>query len=328
MDSQTRTHRIGSFTYLDSATETSLHRNGKVYTQRDRGGSDDDWVGVKPDKREIEVHDTRAYNGAQRHTLQTNGFELLSRPLAGPTVDFLKNEAVVLNYYPQVEEIIRQASGARLVAAFDHNVRSVVGNQNKRQIEGGQQVQPPLHMVHGDYTMTSAPRRLRDLAMPPTSNDTFGSKLAEGETLLNPVDVDQAINSGRYAIINLWRNIASEPVFTHPIALCDATRVSPEDLVVFEIHYADRIGENYYAKYSENHQWFFFPEMTRDEALLIKQWDSDGELSRSNGTRADNARPDGSSTFSFHSAFVDPSVAKNAPDRWSIEVRCIAFFEA
>lgn len=328
MTMKAHTDHIGEFTYLDGGTATSLYRNGKVYTQRDGSGSDDKWIGVTADKREIEVHDARTYVGTQRHTLEANGFELLDSPLASLDIDFLNNDSVVLNYYPQVEEVIRQACGARVVAAFDHNVRSVVGNQNERQIDGGQKVQPPLHMVHGDYTMTSAPQRLRDLAKQPTSNDTFRSKLTEGETLLVPTEVEQAIKSGRFAIINLWRNIASEPVVTHPLALCDATRVSPEDLVVFEIHYADRIGENYYAKHSEDHQWFFYPEMTRDEALLIKQWDSDGELSRSKGIRADSARPNGPSTFSFHSAFVDPSVAKDAPDRWSIEVRCVALFDA
>lgn len=318
--------RIGRFTYLDGGTQTSLRRNGKVYTQRDGSGSDDEWVGVTADTRQIEVQNARTYSGTQRHTLDANGFELLGRPLADQDVDFLKNDSVVLSYYPQVEDVIRQACGARLVAAYDHNVRSVVGNRSKRQIEGGQHVQPPLHMVHGDYTMTSAPQRLRDLAKPPTRNDTFRSKLDEGETLLDPTEVEQAITKGRFAIVNLWRNIAPEPVLTHPLALCDAARVSPDDLVVFEIHYADRIGENYYAKHSENHQWFFYPEMTRDEALLIKQWDSDGELSRSDGKRPDSARPDGASTFSFHSAFVDPSVPDDAPDRWSIETRCVALY--
>lgn len=318
--------RIGRFTYLDGGTQTSLRRNGKVYTQRDGSGSDDEWVGVTADTRQIEVQNARTYSGTQRHTLDANGFELLGRPLADQDVDFLKNDSVVLSYYPQVEDVIRQACGARLVAAFDHNVRSVVGNRSKRQIEGGQQVQPPLHMVHGDYTMTSAPQRLRDLAKPPTRNDTFRSKLDEGETLLDPTEVEQAITKGRFAIVNLWRNIAPEPVLTHPLALCDAARVSPDDLVVFEIHYADRIGENYYAKHSENHQWFFYPEMTRDEALLIKQWDSDGELSRSDGKRPDSARPDGASTFSFHSAFVDPSVPDDAPARWSIETRCVVLY--
>jgi len=327
MNVATNSELLGDFTYLDASTEASLLRNGKVYTLRDNDGTDNEWVGVVMDKRQVPVHNARAESGSSRHTLDPNGFELLDRPLENLDVDFLDNASVVQNYYPHCAEIIRQASGARIVAAFDHNVRSVSGSQNKRRIEGGQQVQAPLHMVHGDYTMTSAPQRLQDLVKPPTRNDTYRSTLAEGETLLKQADVDRALNGGRFAIINLWRNIASEPVATHPLALCDAALVAPEDLVVFEIHYADRIGENYYAKHSRNHRWFFYPEMTRNEALLIKQWDSDGELSRSNGKSADSARPGGASTFSFHSAFVDPSVADGAPDRWSVEVRCVALFD-
>ncbi len=327
MNVMAQTDRIGEFTYLDAGTEASLRRNGKVFTRRDNSGSDAEWVGVKLDKRKIPVHDARAPSGAARHRLQPNGFELLQHPLDGPGIDFLNNQAVVQSYYPQCQEVIRQATGASIVAAFDHNVRSVSGSRNKRQIEGGQQVQPPLHMVHGDYTMTSAPQRLHDLTRPPTGNDTYRLALNDGAALLDAETVDHAIAQGRYAIINLWRNIASEPVVTNPLALCDATLVSPEDLVVFEIHYADRIGENYYAKYSDQHQWFFYPDMTRDEALLIKQWDSAGELSRSKGARADGTRAGGASTFSFHSAFADPSAAEDAPDRWSIEVRCAVLYD-
>ena len=46
-----------------------------------------------------------------------------------------------------------------------------------------------------------------------------------------------------------------------------AASVRPAELVVFEIHYADRVGENYFAKHDENHRWFFYPALTRDEAL-------------------------------------------------------------
>ena len=91
----------------------------------------------------------------------------------------------------------------------------------------------------------------------------------------------------RFAIINLWRNIAEEPVATHPLALCDAQSVHPQDLVVFEIHYQDRVGENYFAKHSQTHRWYYYPAMTRDEALLIKQWDSAGSLARSRGAYPD-----------------------------------------
>jgi len=186
-------------------------------------------------------------------------------------------------------------------------------------------VQGPAHLVHGDYTLTSAPQRLRDLARPPTLNDTYSMTLAEGETLLDAGAVERAIAGGRFAIVNVWRNIAREAVATRPLALCDAASVRPEELVVFEIHYADRIGENYFAKHHPRHRWIYWSAMTRDEALLLKQWDSAGELARSGGAGADGGggRP---CTFSFHSAFEDPATPPDAPDRWSIEVRCAVLY--
>ncbi len=129
-------------------------------------------------------------------------------------------------------------------------------------------------MVHGDYTLDSGPRRLRDLATAPTGNDTYRTALAEGCSLLDGSDVARALEDGRFAIINLWRNIAPEPVAREPLALCDATSVDPDDLAVFEVFYSDRVGENYLAKHAERHRWCYYPALTREEALLIKQWDS------------------------------------------------------
>ena len=188
-------------------------------------------------------------------------------------------------------------------------------------------MQGPAQVVHGDYTLTSAPQRLRDLAKPPGANDTLRTLLAEEDALLDAGEVERVLDGGRFAIINVWRNIAEAPVETHPLALCDATSVRPEHLVVFEIHYHDRIGENYFAKHADGHRWYFYPALTRDEALLIKQWDSVGELARSDGAKADAATPDVPCTFSFHSAFEDPTTPEDAPERWSIEVRCVALYD-
>lgn len=74
-----------------------------------------------------------------------------------------------------------------------------------------------------------------------------------GQTLIDPSDADHSIEDGRFAIINVWRNITETPVVAHPLALCDGQSVDPEDLVVFEIHYSDRVGENYFAKHSSAH---------------------------------------------------------------------------
>ena len=319
--------RSGSFNYLSGSAESSLYRNGKVLTRRDRDGSDADWDRVVLEARTMPVHDARRLDAASRRTLARNGFEVLECPLATPDLDFINHDQVVRGYYPQCEEIIRAASGACAVAAFDHNIRSAVGKQSQKRIAGGQQVQGPATVVHGDYTLTSAPQRLRDLAQPPSVNDTLRTLLDDGQSLLDADAVETVLSGGRFAIINLWRNIAPDPVETHPLALCDAASVEPENLVVFEIHYHDRIGENYFSKHADGHRWYFYPALIRDEALLIKQWDSAGELARSNGANPDAAAPDAPCTFSFHSAFEDPTTRPNAPDRWSIEVRCVALYD-
>ena len=318
--------RTGSFNYLIASVQHSLYRNGKVFSRRDRDGSDARWEGVDLEARHMPVHDARSLAATEQPTLAANGFEVRARPLTKPDLDFFNHEEVVHTYYPQCAEIVREASGASFVAAFDHNVRSAAGKNSKRRIEGGQQVQGPAHVVHGDYTLTSAPQRLRDLTRPPTANDTVRTVLADRESLLDKAEVERALATGRFAIVNLWRNIAHEPVATHPLALCDAASVRPEDLVVFEIHYHDRIGENYFAKHADRHQWYFYPALTRDEALLIKQWDSAGVLARTNGVKADVVGTGLPCTFSFHSAFEDPITPPDAPERWSIEVRSVALY--
>ena len=324
------TQRQGAFRYMAPAAESSLYRNGKVLTRRDRDGSDSGFEGIDLESREMAIIDARTLAPEEQPTLAANGFELLDRPTAHPGLDFLDHEAVVRTYYPECVAIMQAATGAATVVAFDHNVRSATGKSDKKRIAGGQQVQGPAHVVHGDYTLTSAPQRMRDLTRPPTLNDTYRTALAEGETLLDAGAVERAIENGRFALVNLWRNIAPEPVATRPLALCDAETVQPDELVVFEIHYADRVGENYFAKHNARHRWVYWSGMTRDEALLIKQWDSAGELARTEGARPDAAGVSDSggrsSTFSFHSAFKDPATPPDAPDRWSIEVRCALIY--
>ena len=321
---------IGALNYLVASVKPSLYRNGEVLTRRDRDGSDAGIQGVEMGEFELAINNARLVDGPQRRTIATHGFELLARPLARSDLDFYDHQQVVREYYTECAQIVLEATGAARVFAFDHNIRSASGKESKKRIAGGQQVQGPANIVHGDYTLTSGQQRLRDLAKPPGVNDTLRSVLDEGEALLEQHMVDRALaDNGRFVIINLWRNIAHEPVATHPLALCDGQTVNPEDLVVFEIHYHDRIGENYFAKHAPQHGWWYYPAITRDEAVLIKQWDSEGELARSSGARADASVGSGRApcTFSFHTAFKDPATQPDAPDRQSIEVRCVVLYD-
>ena len=96
---------------------------------------------------------------------------------------------------------------------------------------------------------------------------------------------------------------------------------SEEDLITFSIHYADRVGENYFAKWRPRHDWVFFPDMVPDETLFIKQWDSHGDMAPSRPKAAA-----GTSTFALHSAFADPHSSPGAPERESIEVRLVVVY--
>ena len=319
--------RAGTFSYMEPSTRPSLYRNSAVLTRRDADGNDAGTEGVSLRQSKMTVLNARLLQGPDRRTLHANGFELLTRPLVDSSLDFFEHDQVAREYYPECARIVQEATGAAGVFAFDHNIRSASGEKSARRIAGGQQVQGPAHLVHGDYTLTSAPDRIRHLGRPPSGNDTLRSVLEDGRMLLDVETVERVLgDEGRFAIINVWRNIAHEPVAIHPLALCDAQSVHPEDLVVFEIHYQDRVGENYFAKHSPRHRWYYYPELTRDEALLIKQWDSAGAMARSEGSRPDADGDDAPCTFSFHSAFEDPLTPPDAPDRWSIEVRCVVAY--
>ena len=39
--------------------------------------------------------------------------------------------------------------------------------------------------------------------------------------------------------------VGSAPVLREPLAVCEAKSVAEEDLIVYELHYADRVGENF-----------------------------------------------------------------------------------
>ncbi len=317
--------RVARFNYLAGSIPHSLYRNGNVSLTRNPDGTDAGMVGYEEDARDMQVRDARSDQAGARG-LHVNGFELRHHRLEHQDIDFLSHEDVVRRHYPECVELLKEATGARYAFAFDHNVRWAQAEARKQQTGKGQQVQRPIRLVHGDYTLTSAPQRLRDLAAPPRINDTLRPFLGEGESAIPAQLVEEALGeSGRFAIVNLWRNIHREPVLRDPLGFCDAQSIRTEDLVVFELHYTDRIGENYFAHGSDRHRWYFFSEMRDDEVALIKQWDSAGAFASSEGREADagSSKP---CSLNFHSAFEDPWTPDGAPDRRSIEVRCVAIY--
>jgi hypothetical protein len=188
-------------------------------------------------------------------------------------------------YDPEVQALIRKHSGASEVVVFDHTLR--ITDDESQRISGAR---PTVKGVHNDYTERSAPVRLREIV---------GDEEAERRM------------KKRWAIIQMWRPIRGV-VMIDPLGICDGRSIPQKGFIRVERRYKYRTGEVYHIAYDPAHVWYHFPQMTRDEALVFKVFDSDA------------SKP---SRFTAHSSFDDPNTPADAPPRESIETRTFAFWD-
>jgi len=215
-------------------------------------------------------------------SLDRQGFELWRSP--SNVADFYDAEAVERDYYPEIADLVRRATGATDAVVFDHTIRTEGGGHEDSTV-----LRAPVRLVHNDYTEDSAPRRVRDLLGDHEADRWLGARLIE---------------------INVWRPIEG-PVEVAPLAVCDARSIPHEDLGLAHLIYPDRVGEIYQGVFNPDHRWFYAPQMTPDEIILIKGYDSE---------------TDGRARFTLHTAFDDPTSPENPRPRKSIEARVLATF--
>jgi len=154
--------------------------------------------------------------------------------------------------------------------------------------------------------------------MEKSSKSTWAKK-----PLIDPQEIESLL-AGRYCFINIWRNISDKPVQDWPLALCDANSFSFDDIITREMRYPDRTGETYICNHQPSHEWYYFPNITRDECIFLKVWDSRASrIKQETHVQDDVTIP---AHFSFHTAFKDTTVPEDCPRRESMEVRLIAFF--
>lgn len=231
--------------------------------------------------REVEIANGRLLPVAPK--LDEQGFQLIRHETAFE--DFDDPEAIAQRYYPEMEVLLKRETGAARVIIFDHNVR-----KDPTENDGETRYRPPVKRIHNDYTAKSGPQRLVDI---------LGAEEAA------------ALEGKRFAIVNVWRPVVG-PLESAPLTLADATTVPEEDFIATDLVYPDRVGEIYYGAYRASHRWVYFPKMERDEALLIKGYDS---------------LEGGPARFVLHTSFQDPTAPVDRLRRHSIEVRSLVIFD-
>lgn len=231
------------------------------------------------DPQTVTIHNARPI--LDQLSLDTQGFVLTRHD--SKVVNFYDETEVREVYYPEVERLLKEVTGAVKVVIFDHIVRNAPQSR-----PGENNVREPAKLVHNDYSFKSAPRRVQDHVP------------EEAEELLRH----------RFVEINVWRPVRG-PVQKSPLALCDARSLTAQDTVPTDLVYPHRVGETYSFTYNPNHHWFYFPQMQRNKAILLKCYDS---------------KEDGRARFTAHTSFEDPTSPPDAAPRESIEVRALVFF--
>jgi len=230
----------------------------------------------------LDPHRVTIRSGRDRDfILERDGFVFV--PHDTKMVDFFDADELRRVYYPEIEALIKAQSGASRVVVFDHTLRTADDTFREQH-----KIREVVQRVHNDYTEWSGPQRLKEIL---------------------PDEADELLKR-RFAIIQVWRPIRY-PVETFPLAICDARSVQFSDFVISERRYPNRVGQTYSVKYNPDHQWYWFPLMRRDEALVFKVYDS---------------MRDGRARWTAHTAFDVPSPPPNGRPRESIEIRTLAFF--
>jgi hypothetical protein len=237
-------------------------------------------IGAEFEDRNVTIYNARQL--ASPPTLDQQGFSLL--PHISGVKDFYGLENVRAQYESRISELVRSVTGGEEVLVFDHTLRS-----DSRDIRGEHTTREPASVIHNDYTDASAVMRVRDL--------------------LPPEEAMVRIQH-RFAIVNVWRSIKG-PVLKSPLACCDASTLAPADLVASERRARERTGELELVSWNPQHTWYYYPDMNREEVLLIKTFDS---------------ALDGRARRSIHTAFDNPLAPVDAPPRESIESRLLVFF--
>ncbi|KAG9251653.1 uncharacterized protein F5Z01DRAFT_728411 [Emericellopsis atlantica] len=205
----------------------------------------------------VNIRDIR--HSTQTFTTGTHGFELVKFPTSATTEELRNQGAIRDLYFPEAEQYLKEKFDAEYVYFFDATVRA------SKSLE--QPVTPTL--VRLFHIRASCSRRLITCV-----DQTPASVFRRIKHDLPERFED--FKSRHIRVINIWRPLAG-PLQDYPLALCDWRTTLPDDYVACDLPSIHYVGEVLQVHHNPDHQWWFACNMTTDEALLIKMYDTDAE---------------------------------------------------
>ncbi len=231
---------------------------------------------------------------AEPFTLDKHGFCKAHHNTA--VTDWEANYGPETGYAAEVCDAAKVICGAQLVIPM--------GGQIRTSGMTSAVMQPPAGEAHVDFTSKTAKM---------VADRMYYGKFPDGP------------GYSRFICFSLWRPL-SDPPQDWPLALCEGpsvrdeegthnTKVDVDVIPTGDALFAPIEGEEDMVaatifRHSPDHRWWYYPDMTIDEVILIKFHDSD----HSRAWRAP------------HTAFHDVS-RKDAKERRSMEFRAVAYFD-
>ena len=238
-----------------------------------------DTVVIEP--HEVVVRDARGV----ATSLDAEGFRLV--PHRSVIADFTDRANVAERHAAEIVALLLEHAGADAVIVTSPGILRFSERSGRA---GTLDNSMPARFAHIDTTAATAERFARN-------------GVPEGRAFL------------RHAHYNVWRAFSGAPQDV-PLAVCDARSVKPADLLVADAIFDPPGGapewsfDSWLVAHDPAHRWHWFPDMTRDEALIFKTSDS----------AFSNPVP--------HVAFDNPLAKPDWPSRASIEMRAVAYWFA
>jgi hypothetical protein len=230
------------------------------------------------------------------------GFQLV--PHRSALDDWSEDEVIADVHYAELEALARELTGCDHATITSHIKRGPEYAALHEDLA-------PIEFVHSDFAV-GYDDILRSMMRDRSSQGDVQALLRNG---LTPDAIDEA---SRIVVLQFWRNLGPARMDL-PLGFCDARSVTLDEAYAFTIDdYAGAGGPSFEAlaiipSDPGRHQWYGFPDLTPDEVIAFRTYDSARVAA-------------GEMYFTPHAAFRDPSVPRGQPARSSIELRATCLY--
>lgn len=252
-------------------------------------------LGGEPRPVEVAIRDGR---DAALPGWRDCGFERVDH--ASSVRDWTDDVEIAAVHYPEAEALARELTGLPHALVADHVKRRATTQPGRRE-------QHPVRLVHSDFADDYEEHVRRN----------YRNVKGRGAAALERAGItaDDVASARRIVMLQLWRNLGA-PKPDMPVAWCDARTVTRDEMVPFRytgyVAGADPFDAVAIREPADadRHAWYTFPALGADEVVAFRTYDTD-------------MVPAGTTYFTPHSSFVDPTAGPDAPPRFSIELRLV-----